>query len=243
MSSEQNIKKQGDTITVSGTVKWNGEPKTPINSKRKVRDGKLIDSSGVIDISIWKDHILQIKEGEFFQITNRKVKHFYGKKLSTSHETVIQPAEKQNITYANLKTAALKPRICCPEIQNVVIDAHAICNTKGCKTRITGNTESQNMVCCTSCNRATPLVKNCYLEINTTFQLEKDDKQYNVMANNNTISNYLNEDIFQYKDNVDELMKKLLLLEKVDFELSTNGRMITEMVDHQEKPDEQTKEK
>ena len=58
------------------------------------------------------------------------------------------------------------------------------------------------------------------------------------MANNNTISNYLNEDIFRYKDNVDELMKKLLLLEKIDFELSTNGRMITEMVDH-----EQTKEK
>jgi len=62
------------------------------------------------------------------------------------------------------------------------------------------------------------LVKNCYLEINTTFQLEKDEKQYNVTAKNNTISSYLNEDIFQYKDHADELMKKLLLLEKVDFE-------------------------
>jgi len=234
-------KKQGDTITVSGTVKWNGDSKTPNNSNRKVRDGKLMDSSGVIDISIWEDHILQIKEGEFFQITNCKVKHFYGKKLSTSHETVIQPAEQQDITDATLKTAALKPRICCPEIQNVVIDTHAICNTKACKTRITGNTESKNMVCCTSCNRAM-LVRNCYLEINTTFQLEKDDKQYNVMANQNTISNYLDEDIFQYKDNVDELMEKLLLLENIDFELSTNGRMVTEMVDHQDKPDEPTKD-
>lgn len=62
--------------------------------------------------------------------------------------------------------------------------------------------------------------------MNTTFQLEKDDKKYTVMANQNTISNYLNEDIFQYKDNVDELMLKLLVLENVDFELSTNGRMI-----------------
>lgn len=97
------------------------------------------------------------------------------------------------------------------------------------------------MVRCTSCNRAM-LVRNCYLEINTTFQLEKDDKQYNVMANQNTISNYLDEDIFQYKDNVDELMEKLLLLENVDFELSTNGRMVTEMVDHQDKPDEPTKD-
>ncbi|KAK2560754.1 hypothetical protein P5673_016534 [Acropora cervicornis] len=142
-------KKQGDTITVCGTVKWNGDSKTPSNSSRKVRDGKWMDSSGVIDISIREDHVLQIKEGKFFQITNCKVKHFYGKKLSTSHETTIQPAEQQDITDAALKTAALKPCICCPEIQNVVINMHAICNTKACKTRITGNTESKNIVHCT----------------------------------------------------------------------------------------------
>lgn len=88
----------------------------------------------------------------------------------------------------------------------------------------------------------TMLIRNYYLEINTTFQLEKDDRQYSVMANQNTISNYLSEDIFQYKDNVDELMEKLLLLENVDFELSTNGRMLTQMVDHQDKPDDQTKD-
>ena len=70
--------------------------KTPDNPNHKVRDGKLMDYSSVIDISIWEDHVLQIKEGEFFQITNCKVKHFYGKKLSTSHETVIQPAEQQD---------------------------------------------------------------------------------------------------------------------------------------------------
>lgn len=75
------------------------------------------------------------------------------------------------------------------------------------------------MVRCTSSNRAM-LVRNCYLEI----------------------SNYLNKDIFQYKDSVDELMEKLLLLKNVDFELSTNGRMVTEMLDHQDKPDELTKD-
>ena len=39
-----------------------------------------------------------------------------------------------------------------------------------------------------------------------------------------------------------KLMEKFLLLENVDFELSTNGRMVTEMVDHQDKPDYQTKD-
>ena len=42
--------------------------------------------------------------------------------------------------------------------------------------------------------------------------------------------------------NIDELNEKFLLLENVDFELSTNGRMVTEMVDHQDKPDDQTKD-
>ena len=42
--------------------------------------------------------------------------------------------------------------------------------------------------------------------------------------------------------NIDELMEKFLLLENVDFELSTNRRMVTEMVDHQEKLDDQRKD-
>ena len=42
--------------------------------------------------------------------------------------------------------------------------------------------------------------------------------------------------------NIDELMENFLLLENVDFELSTNGRMVTEMVDHQDKPDDQIKD-
>ena len=42
--------------------------------------------------------------------------------------------------------------------------------------------------------------------------------------------------------NIDELMEKFLLLENVDFELFTNGRMVTEMMDHQDKPDDQTKD-
>ena len=42
--------------------------------------------------------------------------------------------------------------------------------------------------------------------------------------------------------NNDELLEKFLFLENVDFELATNGRMVTEMVDHQDKPDDQTKD-
>ena len=42
--------------------------------------------------------------------------------------------------------------------------------------------------------------------------------------------------------NIDELMEKFLLLEKLEFELSANGRMVTEMMDHQDKPGDQKKD-
>ena len=35
--------------------------------------------------------------------------------------------------------------------------------------------------------------------------------------------------------NIDDLMEKFLLLENVDYKLSTNERMVTEMVDHRDK--------
>ncbi|CAH3109950.1 unnamed protein product, partial [Porites lobata] len=144
------------------------------------------------------------------------------KKLSTSPETVIEPADKQDVTQATQSTASLRPHLCCPDIQNVIIETNAICNTKGCRAKITGNTESKKMVRGTSCNRAM-LINNCYMEINTTFQLETTDKH-----------TYLGEDVYKYKDNVDDLTEKLLLLDNVDFKLSTNARMITEIVDHQQ---------
>lgn len=102
-------KKQGDTITVSGSVKWDGEAKTPNNSNKKVRDGKIMDSSAVMDISIWENYIQEIKEGDFYKFTNCKVKHFFGKKLSTCSETVIEPADKQDVTQATQSTASLRP--------------------------------------------------------------------------------------------------------------------------------------
>ena len=126
-------KRQGDMVTVSGLIRWDSEASTPQNSKRPVRDGKLVDSTGTIDISIWSDHISLIKEGDFFEISNCTVKYYYGLKISTTTETIIKPAEKQNITNVNTDATAIKPQICCPEIQNVIIDTNAMCNTKGCK--------------------------------------------------------------------------------------------------------------
>jgi len=46
------------------------------------------------------------------------------------------------------------------------------------------------------------------------------------------VGNVLQEDILQYKDNIDDLTEKLLLLENVDFELSQNNKFLITMKAH-----------
>ena len=48
----------------------------------------------------------------------------------------------------------------------------------------------------------------------------------------NIVGNFLQEDILQYKDNIDDLTEKLLLLENVDFELSQNSKLVISMKAH-----------
>jgi len=44
--------------------------------------------------------------------------------------------------------------------------------------------------------------------------------------------NFLQEDIVQYEDNIDDLSEKLLLLENEDFELSQNNKLVITMKAH-----------
>ena len=46
------------------------------------------------------------------------------------------------------------------------------------------------------------------------------------------VGNFLQEDILQYKDNIDDLTEKLLLLKNVDFELSQNSKLVISMKAH-----------
>lgn len=77
------------------------------------------------------------------------------------------------------------------------------------------------------------LLNNCYLDMNVSLQLEKDAKCYNLTAFPKVINEFLKEDIYIYKENTDRLVEKLLLLESVDFQLSTNMRLLVKMQKHE----------
>ena len=77
------------------------------------------------------------------------------------------------------------------------------------------------------------LVKNCYIDITVNFNVEKDGKEYSITAFPRVISSFLDKDIFNYKDDTDNLIEELLLLENIDFQLSHNGRLITKIHKHE----------
>ena len=73
------------SFTVSGTVTWKGEAHVPNDtSKKMVREGIIVDSSGSIPLSVWQEHIERLQEGQFYTITACSLRHYYGKRLTTA---------------------------------------------------------------------------------------------------------------------------------------------------------------
>ena len=216
------------TFMVSGLIRWSGPPQKPKEESAKiVRDGTITDSTGSIKISVWEEHIEQIEEGEFYTITECKLRFYYGKCISTSKTTTVAKAPKQTVIDVPKTNQAI---VCCPEIMNVSINMYPVCNNRECKKKINGNPGTQ-LVKCLSCNRSM-LVKNCYLDMNVNFQLQKEEKTMSVTAFGRVLAAFLNEDVYEYRDDVDNLIEKLLMLESTDFYLSENGRLVTKMQSH-----------
>ena len=68
--------------------------------------------------------------------------------------------------------------------------------------------------------------------MNINFHPEKQDQHFSVTAFLKIVGNFLQEDILQYKDNIDDLTEKLLLLENVDFELSQKHKLVISLKAH-----------
>ncbi|KAJ7373315.1 hypothetical protein OS493_012906 [Desmophyllum pertusum] len=158
-------------------------------------------------------------------------------KTVNTEETAITSADKQHIL---LSEQDQKPQntICCPDVLNVHVNIYPVCNNRECRKKVAANLGSEILQCHT-CNRSM-LLKNCYIEINASFQLEKENKETNATAFAKVLSSFLNEDVYQYKDNKEELTNKLLLLEGIDFHLSQTGKLITNITNHPKSQEEGT---
>lgn len=86
-------------FNVRGSIKWKGEAHIPSDKIAQfVHDATLTEISGSIPLSIWGQHITAVDEGDFYTFTECKLRHFYGKCLTTTKSTTVSAAEKQDLT-------------------------------------------------------------------------------------------------------------------------------------------------
>ena len=216
-------------FNVSGSIKWLGEPVKPEHETKMVREAELTDPSGTINLSVWDSHIKQIEDRQCYTVTNCKLKQYFGKPLATTVNTAVTKAKEQDIS--NVEISQNKQNwVCCPEIMNVYPTVYPVCNNKDCCKKMSENPGSK-IVHCLLCNKAM-LLTNCYIEMNINFQLQKQEQHFSVTAFPKIVGNFLQEDILQYKDNIDDLAEKFLLLENVDFKLSPNNKVVIGMKTH-----------
>ena len=182
-----------------------------------------------ISLGYYLSIIQQIQDNQFYTVTNCKLKQYFGKRLATTVNTTITKAQEHDISHVEPSHKQAN-WVCCPEILNIYPTVYPVCNNKDCRKKISENPGSK-IVRCLHCNRAM-LLKNCYIEMNINFHLEKQDQHFSVTAFPKIVGNFLQEDILQYKDNIDDLTEKLLLLENVDFELSQNNKLVISMKAH-----------
>jgi hypothetical protein len=69
--------------------------------------------------------------------------------------------------------------------------------------------------------------------MNVKFQLQKEEKTVSATAFGRVLSAFLDEDIYNYRDNVEDLIEKLLLLKSTDFYLAQPGKLVTQIKSHQ----------
>ena len=62
-------------FTVSGCIKWLGEPFKPEHATKMVREAEITDPTGTINLSVWDSHIQQIEDNQFYTVTNCKLFH------------------------------------------------------------------------------------------------------------------------------------------------------------------------
>ena len=125
-------------FTVSGCIKWLGEPSKPEHATKMVREAEITDPTGTINLSVWDSHIQQIEDNQFYTMTNCKLKQYFGKRLATTVNTTITKAQEQDISHVEPSHKQAN-WVCCPEILNIYPTVYPVCNNKDCRKKISEN--------------------------------------------------------------------------------------------------------
>ena len=227
------------TFTVKGCIKWLTEEN--VKDTKRLREAIFYDGTGDIKLTLWGTLLdIDIEEQiQWYQLTEVNLRSYFGVNLSTSFNTTLSKCEGESLDWGKVdvefyrlmikdRQAMFNKKICCQPISNASIEISTCCSNTVCQQRLVV-VPGELLVHCMSCNRRmTPdqvnLIFECVLECDgVTLTLPKL-----------VFSEFLDEDVMSYKDNIDPLFAKLLYLKNVDFCYNPNKKVITKMTVHDE---------
>lgn len=235
--------KANGTFTISVTMKWFGElekHETRNGTMKNLRECIVYDGTDDIMLTIWGDLLdLQfIERSQWYIFENVNLKHYFGLKLATTPMTTAKECEPVreidwndvDITkYERIKSEAnalMNPSLCCPVIVNVCIEIFDACSNPICKEKVT-IVPGERSVQCIHCSRSmTPTM--CSTAFHAVLQFQNVELNLPL----HVLEEFLNEPVVKkYKDNVKNLVDKVLYFKNVDFHYNTKN-IITKISQH-----------
>lgn len=180
-------------FTVSGCIKWLGEPVKLEHAPKLVRKTKTTDATWAVSLSVQDCHIQQIEE-EKFSVTNCKLKNYFRKCLATTVNTAVSKLRRAGHLPCRAITEPTKLAVLSRNHERLSNYVSSMQQQRW-PQKIMEN-PGPKILGCLHCNRATPL-KNCYIEMKITFHPEKLDQHFLVIAFAKSGGVFLQKDIVQ----------------------------------------------
>ena len=160
----------------------------PEHATKMVREAEITSPTGVLIYQSGIATSSRSKEKKFYTVTDCKLKQHYGKRLTTTVNTTVTKAQEQDISH--VEPSQNQPNwVCCPGIMNFYPTIYPVCHNKyRCKKKIV-------KILGLGLYRAM-LLKNCRLEMNINFHLEKQEQHLSVTAFPKIVGNFLSRGNF-----------------------------------------------
>ena len=218
-------------------IKWL-DKKQPVGSKF-LREGVIYDKNDHMIITVWEDLLDKIQEECCYHFYNIQLKDYFGLKLTTNRSSTIVVAEDENFTIAeevvesyrqHIKATnkKLNPVLCCPKIQNLLLDVSPGCTNPNCRKPVTIMPKQRTVQCihCNSTMRADHC--KCNFECRLTF----DANDMSLQLPLDVLITFLGKDVLnECQNDIDAFKESLLFLESVDYHYNLKGS-ITYMERH-----------
>ena len=224
------VSEQLTTTNLHGSIFWIDEKIQTTPNNKEYKQAVLKDETGEIRLTVWGVYLMEeLKEGQWYDISDVNIKNYYGIKLETSPVTVTslimgkKKLNKPNIQeYVDIQTSNSQgnnERIENPTILSVSVTEEFYCMF--CKEVVKKEMNNMFVKCDNEkCNRRF-LANKCLPVQHGVLDIEVLQKPLSLQFTVDAIANLINP-----QDDTNKIEEKLLVLEDIAVTYKKNGNLV-----------------